>query len=39
VIQHYSHLPRLQDRTDIRQAKYPLNALPHNGELSRTLLF
>ena len=39
VIQHYSHLPRLQDRTDIRQAEYPRNALLHNGELSRTLVF
>src|SRR5215204_365170 len=28
VIQHYSHLPRLQDRTDIRQAKYPLMRSP-----------
>jgi hypothetical protein len=35
VIQHYSHLPRLQDRTDIRQAEYPCNAFIHNGELSR----
>src|SRR5215204_4063240 len=39
VIQHYSHLPRLQDRTDIRQAEYPCNALLHNIELSRTLPF
>jgi hypothetical protein len=39
VIQHYSHLPRLQDRTNIRQAEYPRNALLHNGELSSTLLF
>src|SRR5918998_3506473 len=34
VIQHYSHLPRLQDRTDIRRAEYPCNAFIHNGELS-----
>jgi hypothetical protein len=33
VIKHYSHLPRLQDRTDIRQAEYPRNVLLHNGEL------
>jgi hypothetical protein len=39
VIQHCSHLPRLQDRTDIRQAEYPCNALLHNSELSRTLPF
>jgi hypothetical protein len=39
VIQHYSHLPRLQDRTDIRQSEYPCNALLHNGELSRMLHF
>jgi hypothetical protein len=39
VIQHYSHLPRLQDRTDIRQAEYPCNAFIHNGELSRMLHF
>jgi hypothetical protein len=39
VIQHCSRLPRLQDRTDIRQAEYPRNALLHNGELSRTLVF
>jgi hypothetical protein len=36
VIEHCSHLPRLQDRTDIRQAEYPCNALLHNSELSRT---
>ena len=36
VIEHYSHLPRLQDRTDIRQAEYLRNVLLHNGELSRT---
>jgi hypothetical protein len=35
MIKHYSHLPRLQDRTDIRQAEYPCNAHLHNGELSR----
>src|SRR5829696_1999839 len=35
VIQHCSHLPRLQDRTDIRQAEYPCNAFIQNGELSR----
>src|SRR5215208_5041010 len=34
--EHYSHRPRLQDRTDSRQAEYPRNALLHNGELSRT---
>src|SRR5215212_2230959 len=39
VIQHCSHLPRPHDRTDICQAEYPLNALLHNGELSRTLHF
>jgi hypothetical protein len=39
VIQHNSHLPRVQDRTDIREAKYLLNALLHNGELSKTLHF
>ena len=39
VIEHYSHLPRLQDRTDIRQAEYPCNAFIHNGELSRMLHF
>jgi hypothetical protein len=36
VIEHYSHLPQLQNRTDIRQAEYPRKALLHNGELSRT---
>jgi hypothetical protein len=35
VIEHYSHLPRLQDPTYIRQAEYPRNALLHNGERSR----
>jgi hypothetical protein len=35
VIQHCSHLPRLQNRTAIRQAEYPRNTLLHNGELSR----
>jgi hypothetical protein len=35
VIEHYSHLPRLQDRTDFLQVEYPRNALLHNGELSR----
>jgi hypothetical protein len=39
VIQHYSHLPRLQDRTDIRRAEHPRNAFIHNGELSRMLHF
>jgi hypothetical protein len=39
VIQHCSHLPRLQDRTDIRRSEYPRNVLLHNGELSRTLHF
>jgi hypothetical protein len=39
MIQHSSHLPRLQDRTDIRQAEYPCNAFIHNSELSRTLPF
>src|SRR5215211_6055173 len=39
VIKHYSHLPRLQDRTDIRQAEYPRNAFIHNGELWRMLHF
>src|SRR5919112_5778643 len=39
VIKHYSHLPRLQDRTDIRQAEYPCNAFIHNGELWRMLHF
>jgi hypothetical protein len=39
VIEHCSHLPRLQDRTDIRQGEYPRNMLLHNGELSRTLHF
>jgi hypothetical protein len=39
VIQHCSHLPRLQDRTDICQAEYPRNAFIHNGELSRMLHF
>jgi hypothetical protein len=37
VIQQCSHLPRLQDRTDIRRAEYPRNVLLCNGELSRTL--
>jgi hypothetical protein len=36
VIQHCSHLPGLQDRTDIRRSEYPRNLLLHNGELSRT---
>jgi hypothetical protein len=39
VIQHCSHLPRLQDRTDIRRAEYPCNAFIYNGELSRMLHF
>jgi hypothetical protein len=39
VIKHYSHLPRLQDRTDIPQAEYLRNTLLCNGELSRTLPF
>src|ERR687890_2298233 len=33
VIKHYSHLPRLQNRTDTRQAEYPRNVFIHNGEL------
>src|SRR5215207_745439 len=36
VIQHCSHLPRLQDQTDIRRAEYPRNVLLHNGKLART---
>jgi hypothetical protein len=39
VIKHYSHLPRLQDRTDNCQAEYPRNAPFRNSELSRTLHF
>jgi hypothetical protein len=39
VIQHCSHLPRPQGRTDIRQAEYPRDAPLRNGELSMTLLF
>src|SRR5215207_3961047 len=36
VIQHCSHLPRLQDRTDIRRAEYPRNVLLHNAKLARS---
>src|SRR5215204_323814 len=36
MIQHCSHLTRLQDRTDIRRAEYPRNVLLHNGKLART---
>jgi hypothetical protein len=39
VIQHCSHLPRPQGRTDIRQAEYPRDAPLRNGDLSRTLHF
>src|SRR5215213_478854 len=35
VIEHYSHLPRLKDRTDIRHAEYPCNALLYNDKLLR----
>src|SRR5215207_1184485 len=36
MIQHCSHLPRLQDRTDIRRAEYPRNVLLHNAKLARS---
>jgi hypothetical protein len=39
VIEHYSHLPRLQDRTDIRQAEYSRDPPLRNGELSGTPIF